>query len=1018
MAITALVVLALSTGAVVLAAEIRFQIPPQAQPMAWNDSNNWDLGRVPGPLDDVIIASGPDHAYSVLFGYHLGLDELRVRSLTVGGGGGEQVYLDVNGQLEASSGITLERNGNLNLRKTTANANVTAGYMVNTTLLYVSEGAKLVVGEGSMRVSDRLQVDGTLALRRDTTQLVPDLDYRLRLPRPEFNVLVVTTLHGLYAQSFTGTFEPWIGAIANLEGGIEIPGESSQFYVDGHARLNGTLTPLGVGDVGMSDSEYADTDSAKVAPVIGWQSREGLFHTINPVQPLSLCGPATCNDVRCQNCEENTSCMLNTECHSNVCEVITGWCVDPCHDGVANFEETYQDCGGGTCQPCAANQLCAVSEDCWNSVPGTTIRNRLDCVEGICRGCGDGILNLNEPVLDKGAECTIKCAPNDACFQDTDCEVSTCVGGGVCASCDDGELNFNETALDCGGPFCTQGCSLNEACEYHNDCDQTFSFAGPGGITQTLRCDLDSRRCVLIDATCYIEPSPFVCGGGCVPCEDYDTSKGCSVHTDCLNYRGRSDFGCGDLGECGSLIISAPPPTTFVFPVCTELNTGGLVLLFTRGTCTPACPFGWAGSACDLPLCAPIAAAFFAGNPVDTLDNCNRNGVCTPNEDPPVCVCASGWRGSDCTTLDCPGSPDCSGKGMCVEGTAGGECQCDPNWDGVDCSTAVCADDCNGRGSCNGESGTPVCVCTVDGWGGPTCSDLVCPQADGQTCNGHGNCAAHTDGVRGGQCTCEDGWTGEACAEFLCAGTPECNAPHGVCVLRQGVPECDCALLYSGSACEVYTGPSPSPSPGPSPSPSPGPAPSPPTQELCPVNGATGFRCSTLPCDEAVGVCRCEPFFSGEACETAVCGADFLHSEAAVFRILLELDFNNFDEVRWRNEAATLMGVVVARVCILNSWRGSVGMEVAVAPSSAGSNDAQPAVDQLFQQLSTLEGQASVDGALYNVTTAERVVIAPTDGGCSLSPEFCVLSSFFYSFSFVFCFCFSCVCFNHLPLRV
>jgi len=956
----------------VSSAQISFLPPGSERPMQWAVPENWDLGRTPQPEDDVVIPAHPAVTYSVLLGHYSGTDLIQLRTLTVGGGAGAgyntTVYLDVNGQLAVSNGITVALSGNLNLRATNANNNVTMSYMAVTTLLYVSEGATLAAGEGAILVSDRLEVHGRFALRRDTTQLVELLTYRKQLPRSTFTALAVTQLEGDYVQSSTGEFAPWIASITTFDVDLylELPGESAQFQVLGHVNANGTLAPVGIDDIESNlVSVSRPFENERMAQVITWLSRAGVpFQRILPPTGEGPCTPFNCETLPCSSCADSAPCLLSTQCLSNMCDVTSGQCVDPCHDGLHNFEETDVDCGGDLCVPCSAKQACSQKTDCWNSVPGQPTPNFLDCVDGLCVGCGDGLLNFNETGVDCGAECGGSlCLAGEPCHTDADCLNGDCLSNtNLCASCTDGVQNFGETSVDCGGLNCPP-CVLGQGCISHSDCNQSITYAhvvgGEGTLFVPLHCDLNGTfLCTLIDEDCYVDGSlaDTPCGQNCIPCQD---GEPCSEDADCLRYRETvyCRFECGSAPD-----ISGNSPPAFLAS-CSTVNNGGLSILFTSSVCEPACPFGWGGNQCDVPLCNPIAADYYGGSDVNLIDNCNGNGECSASEDPPVCLCAEGWRGADCLTLDCPGSPDCSGKGACVLGSVSGvaECQCDSDWDGADCSVPVCAEDCNGRGSCSGESGTPQCVCTVPGWEGPTCSSLACPQAGGQVCNGHGRCARHTDGVRGGQCTCESGWSGSACEQFSCPGSPQCNAPHGVCILRGGVPECDCALGYSGSACTTTTSSSPDP-----------------PAELCPVNQVSGFRCSTLPCDEAAGLCECAPFFSGDACEVAVCGADFLRSEAAIFRLMLALDYDLFDEAVWRAQAAALMGVSETRVCVLSKWRGSVGLEVAVAPSMSGSNDAQQAVDQVFGALSN----DSNDPALRNVTSAQRVVIGPSNDPC------------------------------------
>jgi tenascin len=437
---------------------------------------------------------------------------------------------------------------------------------------------------------------------------------------------------------------------------------------------------------------------------------------------------------------------------------------------------------------------------------------------------------------------------------------------------------------------------------------------------------------------------------------------------------------------CNSDAVGSEPGVklNFLNP-CSEYQTGGLAALFLGSTaCEPLCPYGWGGDDCAIELCNPIAEEFSNEQIANLMDNCNGRGLCSPLQDPPVCVCDTGWRGDGCVVADCPGDPDCSNVGTCTETPVGGVCVCDTGFKGDDCSTLNCTDDCKARGECIFDGMSNVCHCTVEGWAGDTCDKRVCPFANGQECNGHGLCGQYTDGVRGGRCECVDSWGGLDCTQFSCEGTPECNTPHGLCILRGGEPECDCGLGYTGSGCIQLvdsggsSGSSDTGSSSDSGSVNNG-------GEACPVNTLTGFRCSGLRCDEAAHQCQCAPFYKGDACEEAVCDADFLADGASVFKILMDLDYDQFDQEKWRAAAASFMGVAEWRVCILHSWRGSVGMEVGVSPSAVGADDAQPATEQLFTGVSA-SAMGSTDGTnnalLTNVTNIERVVVGPTANSC------------------------------------
>ena len=74
-------------------------------------------------------------------------------------------------------------------------------------------------------------------------------------------------------------------------------------------------------------------------------------------------------------------------------------------------------------------------------------------------------------------------------------------------------------------------------------------------------------------------------------------------------------------------------------------------------------------------------------------------------------------------------------------------------------------------------------------------------------CSGHGVCAeielnGPTNGVRGFECTCEQGWHGQLCDMQRCVGDVVCMN-GGEC----SYDGCDCAEGWGGETCEVLLDP-------------------------------------------------------------------------------------------------------------------------------------------------------------------------------------------------------------------
>ncbi|XP_074493666.1 tenascin isoform X2 [Sebastes fasciatus] len=222
---------------------------------------------------------------------------------------------------------------------------------------------------------------------------------------------------------------------------------------------------------------------------------------------------------------------------------------------------------------------------------------------------------------------------------------------------------------------------------------------------------------------------------------------------------------------------------------------------------------------------------------VSTKPYCNGRG--NWSADTCSCVCESGWKGPNCTELECPN--DCQDQGRCVDGKCEcfegfggddcgielclldcgdygncveGSCLCEDGFIGEDCTQTNCLNNCLGRGRCVDDE----CVCD-EPWTGFDCSELICPN----DCYDRGRCI-------NGTCYCEVGYTGEDCGELTCPGN--CNN-RGMCVNGQ----CVCQTGYSGEDCSKLT---------------------------CPKNCNDRGHCFN-------GKCICDPGYEGEDCSILSC---------------------------------------------------------------------------------------------------------------------------------------------------
>uniref|UniRef100_A0A3P8W712 Tenascin Ca n=1 Tax=Cynoglossus semilaevis TaxID=244447 RepID=A0A3P8W712_CYNSE len=178
---------------------------------------------------------------------------------------------------------------------------------------------------------------------------------------------------------------------------------------------------------------------------------------------------------------------------------------------------------------------------------------------------------------------------------------------------------------------------------------------------------------------------------------------------------------------------------------------------YSTDTCGCVCAPGWKGTNCTEPECP---------------SNCLDRGLCVDGK----CQCFKGFSGENCSLEVCP--VDCGAHGRCV----GSVCVCSDGFLGENCSETKCLNNCQGRGQCSDGN----CVCD-DPWTGADCSELICPKH----CNDHGRCV-------NGTCYCDEGYTGEDCSERTC---PNHCQGNGFCVDGK----CFCSAGYSGEDCSVLT---------------------------------------------------------------------------------------------------------------------------------------------------------------------------------------------------------------------
>jgi len=170
-----------------------------------------------------------------------------------------------------------------------------------------------------------------------------------------------------------------------------------------------------------------------------------------------------------------------------------------------------------------------------------------------------------------------------------------------------------------------------------------------------------------------------------------------------------------------------------------------------------------------------------------------NSGICsisTVDHTSPICICASGFTGDDCSAVICGSEGNaCYNGGHCNE--TAGTCICRPPLTSDDCrgstyhlltignihlyfvdicgagtsNTIVCQND----GVCiENADGEWACNCT-GGWTGPYCMLHMCGDNSSSSlmCAHEGTCT-HSITTGGFTCSCQSEWTGVDCSGMRC----------------------------------------------------------------------------------------------------------------------------------------------------------------------------------------------------------------------------------------------------------
>ena len=137
-----------------------------------------------------------------------------------------------------------------------------------------------------------------------------------------------------------------------------------------------------------------------------------------------------------------------------------------------------------------------------------------------------------------------------------------------------------------------------------------------------------------------------------------------------------------------------------------------------------------------------------------TLNYC-MNGGTPDTTDCTICMCPTGFTGTQCETNidDCATNPCVNGN--CTDETGGYTCVCDSLWTGTNCDTCLipnCA-------QCNSNVNPPTCQVCNTGFKLPFCVPVCSPSP----CQNGGTCTLR--GLDGFTCMCPRGWTGDTCTK-------------------------------------------------------------------------------------------------------------------------------------------------------------------------------------------------------------------------------------------------------------
>jgi len=451
---------------------------------------------------------------------------------------------------------------------------------------------------------------------------------------------------------------------------------------------------------------------------------------------LTACERADCQNNQCVAVGDNDGAT----CASGSSLCITGTCAS----GVcANM--TTKDCSAfdnGVCQTGTCNEA---DGECG----ATFAETGTNCADALCQVAtcdGAGVCNFER--YDEGADCSTgtECLIDGLCNDIGVCVEQWDVTGCTCTVDDD-----CDDKLECTSDTCVDGACVftpyDSACAINGEC----YFLGAASPSDPCRECIPS-----ISPSAW---SPLNCDDG-DPC----TADTCSPGEGCVH---------DEVAANGNPCADGPACATEALGVCTDGACVGCELqCFLSSDCLTAQGAPPKGPCekykCDEGQCTVLPAEAEEGQPCDTGDACQENGVCTAG----ACVG---------TPFVCEGDP-CE-VGTCVD--SGGAPTCDfvtvaPGTTCDDGDACTLDDICDGNGQCGGDaldcSAFTVGQCVTGQCVAGECQSVANP--NDSPCDIVGDCTASD--------TCQDG--------VCTAGTIECSC--------ESPAECDDGLPCTFDQCE------------------------------------------------------------------------------------------------------------------------------------------------------------------------------------------------------------------------